>query len=345
MTAKFRRTFLLIPILLCVVAVGGWLLKTAFEHRGFFAYHANILASPTFRSYQDELLVLVRRDPQLAFARYRDILASEPLSYNTCHGIAHKMGHETFETFGFQKAMSFQDGLCGAGYVHGVIEARFGLLQEHDILKKLPTICDNDNRSCYHGIGHGLMVTTHLDIQRSLAYCNLLPALGRRNCYDGVWMHIFDLEESGAPHADQNTAITLDAATVRARVSLCAHTQEPYKISCYFYLPRIYAHEVEASFSDFRTLCDQTEANYQRTCTAGVGHAFMKYHIAEPEISLSKCNAFETDDFISACKEGGLLYYLFTTESTVPTANPCTIFPEVADQKRCLKVDHYRVTL
>ena len=315
------------------------LLKLAYEHRGFFVYHYQLLTSKNYTTYQNELLELTKTSPREAFKRYREILKIDPLSYNTCHGIAHQMGHTAYESLGFQKAMQFQDALCGGGYIHGIIEARFGLLQESEILKEVATICDEDNRPCYHGIGHGLMVATKLNIGQSLRYCDRLPELGRRNCYDGVWMHRFDLEESGA--RETPSAVTKpDQQATENDLSLCLQTPKAYKSSCYFYLPRIFAHAQELDFNDFASLCNAVEPDGQIACAAGTGHAVMKYHIAEPEISMNRCLGFESAPLKNACKEGSALYYLFAAEA--PTESPCLNFTNEQDRAICRKVDAYR---
>lgn len=329
-------------LVLILLVVAGWLTKTAYEHRGFFAYKYSILTSKKYAAYQDTLIDLVKEDPKQAFITFREILATDPFSYNSCHGIAHQMGHVAYETFGFQTAMSYQDALCGAGYIHGIVEARFGALQEKEIFSQVATICDEGNKSCYHGIGHGLMVATKLNISQSLAFCDGLPALGRRNCYDGVWMHIFDLEESGAPHDVGDATALPDSVVVEQRRLLCETTQDEYKTSCYFYLPRIYAHAYEAPFQTVVSLCNKVEKDFNVVCAAGVGHMSMKYHVGDPMAAINMCGGFSTAELSSACKEGGFLYYLFSAEAVEDSTSVCDSFFQAQDQKMCRKVDQYR---
>jgi hypothetical protein len=309
------------------------------------------LTSPTHAAYQTEILDLVKSDPRKAFTRFREILQTTPLAHNTCHGIAHQMGHEAFESFGFQKAMAYQDAICGGGYIHGIIEARFGLLQEKDIMNQLPTICDEGNGACYHGIGHGLMIATKLNITTSLTYCDVLPGLGRRNCYDGVWMHIFDLEETGL-HEVADAPSVNDEGFRAKMLAFCKNAGTAYKTSCYFYLPRIYAHFDETPFEVYAKLCGEVEDGYSAACAAGVGHSLMKYHIDNPSITFARCSGFVASDMVAACKEGGSLYYLYdkiTTATVAPTkteqAQLCNIFTDPKDMAVCKKVNLYRESL
>lgn len=298
-------------------------------------------------TYVDELLYLTAENPTLAFTRFEEILKADPETYNTCHGVAHQIGHEAFEHFDFQGAMSYQNALCGGGYIHGVVEARFGLMNERDLLTELPTICEETNLSCAHGIGHGLMITTYLDIPASLGYCDLLPGLSRRNCYDGVWMHIFDLEESGARATGDFTEAPTDEYITES-AERCATTDAAYKTSCYFYLPRILAHYDMLPFSSYTTLCQSVEVDYQITCAAGSGHAVMKYNIADPSIAMGYCEQYR-NDLVSACKEGASLYWLFAgdppEEITLDEGegeSKCSVFINSKDRAICNKVSQYR---
>lgn len=347
LSKKQKHTLYYVSTFLGILAIGSLIIPFIYEHRGFISYQYDIATSKQYSSYQDELIELVRHDPPAAFHRYREILAATPIAHNTCHGIAHKMGHEAFETFGFSKAMSYQDGICGGGYIHGIIESRFGLLQEKDIIEQLPAICPIGDGSCYHGIGHGLMIATKLNTPASLSYCNLLPIVGRRNCFDGVWMHVFDLEETGM-HDTTSTTLNTDLSTTAP--TYCINTKTPYKTSCYFYLPRIYAHQKEVSFTYYQDLCESVETNYMSTCAAGTGHSLMKYHIDHPPTALNTCKNFTNMTLSDACIEGGILYYFFDIESMQQTTltneeseHLCnTTFSDPIQHTLCKKVAVYR---
>lgn len=341
-----RKWLLLIPVSV-LLAVALVLARTAWEHRGFFAYQYDVKTSVAHASYQEEVLALVRQDPPQAFARFREILKGDPLSYNVCHGIAHQLGHEAFETFGFAGAMSFQDAMCGGGYIHGVIEGRFGVLQEKEIIAELPTICAEGQLSCYHGVGHGLMIATRLNVPSSLAYCDALPGLGRRNCYDGVWMHLFDKEESGAR---KDAGQPFDVALIAASSERCASAASAYQTSCYFYLPRIFAHAEERPFDEVVRLCETVDGRLGLACAAGSGHSVMKYHIAAPLQALQACDAYQDQEKAGACQEGGSLYYLFAdspapTDAATEAVDKCLDLPEGARRSICERVRGYRSSL
>ncbi len=308
----------------------------------------SIPGATIYATHEEELLALTIQHPFKAFTRLREMLLEEPELYNECHGIMHQLGHESFEVFGFQEAMRAQDALCGGGYVHGIIEARFGLLNEKEILGVLPTLCEEGNSACFHGLGHGLMITTYLDTVASLAYCDLLSESGRSDCYDGVWMHIFDLEESGAHDLSEPLA-PISQADLEDYAARCNATDSRYKTNCYFYLPRILAHHEQVAFSAYRSLCENVEEAYQFTCSAGSGHAIMKYNIATPNAPIALCESYTTLGMPGACKEGAFIYYLFAgglsavqTPSATGIQTKCDVFTNPSDRALCDRVDGYR---
>jgi len=334
--------YALLSLVLLVVACAAIF---AYQHKGFFEYRYALLTSDDLVSYQDELVGLASSDPSLAFSRFNEILTDDPLSYNSCHGLAHQMGHATYEALGFEDAMGAQNALCGGGYIHGVLEAHFGLLQEDALLRSVTDLCSPGANSCYHGIGHGLMIALTLDVEKSLSYCDLLPGVGARNCYDGVWMHIFDLEESGVP---KESDLYFSSSEGEAAMALCQNQDDIYKSSCYFYLPRILAHHDELAFSNSIELCDVVEDDYQVACSAGTGHSNMKYHIADPNDSLRACEDYSSDLLIQACKEGALLYYLYSIETSADVESfedACMLFEGTGDREVCEHVRGYRKEL
>jgi hypothetical protein len=304
-----------------------------------------------FATKEEELLALVVIHPYKAFTRLREMLVAEPELYNECHGIVHQLGHEAFEVFGFQDAMRMQDALCGGGYVHGIIEARFGMLNETQILGVLPSLCEEGNSACFHGLGHGLMITTYLDTDASLAYCDLLADDGRSDCYDGVWMHIFDLEESGSHDLSQQQ-VAMSQQDIEDYASRCYGANSRYKTNCYFYLPRILAHNEQVEFMAYRNICENVEDAYRLTCSAGSGHSVMKYNIATPNDAVQLCESYTTSGMLGACKEGAFVYYLFAgglsaiqTPSLPGNQDKCDVFTGDADRALCNRVDGYRESL
>ncbi len=307
-----------------------------------------VVLEPEPEITEDLILETVGENPRLAFDYFRKLLLASPDAYNECHGFAHQLGHEAYEQFGFEGALNYSDALCGGGFVHGVLEARFGEESVSSIISELPTICTEENTACFHGIGHGLMIVTYLDTDASLRYCDRLPDVGRSDCYDGVWMHIFDLEESGARDLPDYSTV-IDPAHVAKSAKRCADADSAYKTNCYFYLPRILAHNALVSFEHYTDLCTSVDEEYRLTCSVGSGHAIMKYAIENPNSAVEQCLGYDQKELVGGCKEGAFIYYLFagglSSISDAPTTGyqeKCDVFIEQSDRRLCDRVDGYR---
>lgn len=317
-----RKYFIFFSVTLFTVAI----LATVFKFSGFFLYQIDLLTSADKRATQRELIDLIETKPEQAFPRFRQILQEAPMARNSCHGIAHHMGHHAYEAYGFDGAMQYQDGLCGGGYIHGVIEGRFGALQEDELLGVLPTACQGlPTESCFHGVGHGLMIALNNDTTDALTACDQVVKNGRSDCYDGVFMQIFDDEETG---------LNKRKALAQRSPDLCAEVGGEYKESCYFYLPRMY--KVENS-TNIVYVCEGLAGKNSVVCAMGAGHSFMKYSIGDPAKALSQCQDFKSINEQQACINGAMKYFVFDSMSSGAVAEKvsmCDIF-DVNNQSAC----------
>lgn len=312
------------------LALGVAALVGAWFAREPLAYRLDLLLHPERAAIERELVALTREDPAAALDRLAEILATNPLSRNTCHGVAHQMGHEAFEAFGFAEAMSYQNGICGSGYAHGVVEARFGLLRGGDLAAAAKDACgERPRESCAHGVGHGLMVASGLDVPSALGWCETMPAAVVADCFDGVFMHALDPEEGGAPKDVERYAA--------APAALCAGQPGARGASCAFYLPRAFGNE---RLPEAAAACASLPANLRPACEAGVGHAAMKGSVADPAAGLARCDAlFGDSPSRDACAEGGLEYLVFEAfaEAAANEAGICDRFSG-RDRRVCDRV-------
>jgi hypothetical protein len=112
------------------------------------------------------------------------------------HDLAHAVGRETAKDFGSNfKSFDLCPTIFNYGCPHGFFEY---VLARTDTPKQAATsICESlggANRlliagfTCYHGVGHGVMMAEAYDLQGSLAACN---TLGKREAKDGCWQGVF----------------------------------------------------------------------------------------------------------------------------------------------------------
>jgi hypothetical protein len=138
--------------------------------------------------------------PKAALARFDDLFGdgADP----SCHRIAHAIGAASLARFQGNVARTFAAGSpsCWSGYYHGVLERSLVQAKTRSpaelgrIARKL--CADGGVRAvpwlayqCLHGLGHGLMISTGLDLPRSLAACRRLETdWDRTSCKGGAFM-------------------------------------------------------------------------------------------------------------------------------------------------------------
>jgi plastocyanin len=111
------------------------------------------------------------------------------------HQLAHAVGRETAKHFGVNGA-AFQrcPNVFNYGCVHGFFEYALG--RTATPRAAAVSICGSggersevDRFSCYHGVGHGVMMAKAYDLQGALGVCDTFPTVeGERGCWQGVFM-------------------------------------------------------------------------------------------------------------------------------------------------------------
>ncbi len=239
-------------------------------------------------SYESSKLTdLVDKDsPKDAFAYIEDNLPTNPSFARDCHPLLHEVGHEAFHKYGsFSEAIKFQNELCNSGYTHGVIESAFD--HTKDISSLVKTICNIDSQTkfqqweCFHGVGHGVMIYSNQDVNKSLELCAKLPSqFATDSCKNGLFMERFVVIDH---IGNINPKKTVD-------LNFCELQQPENKADCYLYAPSgyltIHTNEYKAALE----WCKGSQPNYYQACIRGVGTQVMKDNITQPTIALSICD-------------------------------------------------------
>lgn len=300
----------------CVSALCG-VLFTATAYRDALAFHWRRLRDPKIAYEEEMLLHILRHDPAQLFHEYDSYLRDRPDRLRDCHGILHAIGHEALEESGWDASMKIAHPLCGGGYIHGVIEAKFGLLaamSPSTIRSEIIGACgDPTNEVCYHGIGHGLMVLFHDDVSRSLETCDTTALPGRIDCYDGVFMHVFDAEETG---------IAKNIPERNLGSKLCDSVGSQRQSSCRFYAPRVFA-RTPSMIEDAANSCKKTtDADAARVCALGSGHMFMKYLLPDIDSAIEACDEFASSMLQGECEVGVKMYRDLQANTGFTDASP-----------------------
>jgi cytochrome c553 len=119
-----------------------------------------------------------------------------------CHRIAHRMGAAALKHYDEDVGLAFSkgDAVCSSGYYHGILERAFAGVPQSKLGETARKLCSSGTIAhddflrfqCNHGLGHGLMLTTHYEMPLSLDTCDKLRGgYDVDACQGGVFMENF----------------------------------------------------------------------------------------------------------------------------------------------------------
>ncbi len=200
------------------------------------------LSGSTLEDYRQYFQKRIRDSTRVSmrnvFETYDLFSEKDTLFLRGCHKIAHSMGHEILERYGFEMAMSMIPyESCTGGFVHGVIEET--VLTDDRFREHPETTCESftwgmDQINCVHGVGHGLMFIESANVEKSLSRCTLFhPRSLEIACAQWVFMEYFIW--------DRDHLIHPELATTTDPTLLCENlTGREMRDACAFYLPLAY---------------------------------------------------------------------------------------------------------
>lgn len=285
------------------LAAGGLCLLVA---AGLFVYQRQVLRpSPPVSAYvaaRTEVFQVLHRQGLLpAVEKLRAIAASDQAELVAkCHGLAHELGHEALRKLGFSAAFAVQDDVCGSGYIHGVVEARFEGVTADQLPTLVRTTCAADDARCFHGLGHGLMVATGNDRLAALNWCRTVRAgFARIQCFEGVFMEHFAAEG----HHD-GAVLSADHL-----FDACHAEPDPERSVCAFYAPRAWLQAHAFAYDQVFAWCRSEAGKAQDACLKGAGSAAMKYQVYDPSLAAVVC-ARQSGLARRYCVEGATSYLI-----------------------------------
>lgn len=137
--------------------------------------------------------------PKEALDKLAELSGTNPIVQGGCHPIAHKIGAGGLLHFegNVGEAFAAGNGTCGSGYYHGLLQWKLAGVRADQVGGVASTACmDEEIRAnafnyyqCNHGLGHGLMLYTALDLPKALDYCHQLNTESDSvMCSGGVFM-------------------------------------------------------------------------------------------------------------------------------------------------------------
>jgi cytochrome c553 len=137
--------------------------------------------------------------PKAALDKLAEMQGTDQTIAGTCHPIAHKIGAGGLLHYegSVGKAFAAGNATCGAGYYHGLLQWKLAGVKADEVGGAAATACKEPEieanafnyYQCNHGLGHGLMLYTALDLPKALDYCHQLQTESDSiMCSGGVFM-------------------------------------------------------------------------------------------------------------------------------------------------------------
>jgi cytochrome c553 len=209
--------------------------------------------------------------PKTALALLAKDDASVPDVHADCHQIAHAIGHGGLAHFKGNAAEALSQGAmtCNSGYYHGVIERAFAGVPRDRVLRIARRLCTGPSVTkeefllyqCVHGLGHGLMIYSGLDLPWSLKTCDRLQtSFARVSCTGGVFMQNLMPGMGTSHYLRQNDPIYP-----------CNAVAEHFKVYCYLMVTSRIQSLDGYNWSKTAAWCRRSERGWVKTCFESYG--------------------------------------------------------------------------
>ncbi len=200
-----------------------------------------------FTCWQNDIfLALGKGGLPAAFARVRELYATDAGFIESCHYLTHNIGLASYQLYlENPKAIFSKDATsCAAGFYHGFMEGFIGTGSTgmeaakvcDEVGERLSEVTPDARLQCYHGIGHGAMETAVAStgqfggiepvIREALMLCEAASTgtEERYRCASGIYNAIANFLINGAYKLSVETTDP---------IALCARQPDTYKEACY----------------------------------------------------------------------------------------------------------------
>lgn len=291
MSRRVRTALLLVAPLIVVVAIGAALLavrgdaspKTSSDALAAHPIAGNFKPDDTrLASCRDQACweqafgnVAYRQGPKPALKQFDRQIAGNRAVESGCHRIAHMIGSAALTRYDGNVARAFAEGSssCWSGYYHGILErALVGSSSKAELVTVVRRLCADDSvrantfilYQCVHGIGHGLMIHTGLNLPLSLNVCEQLEgAWDQTSCDGGVFMENF------------NSSYGVKSRYLKDNdpVYPCNWVQDRHKLYCYLQVTDRLLAATGYDWAATARACTTVEANWRATCFQSYGRS------------------------------------------------------------------------
>lgn len=260
------------------VSTGGAVEEVSIKDVDESLYQPDILGD-----LKEEFAAIVKSEGTLSAMQelHRRYRADSGVATN-CHSLARHIGIITAQIGDYSPVV---DNSCQYGFMHGIL---YGEAEEVEsletFLEEASQYCLNTYKDinvridCYHGVGHGLAVTSNNDIQEALSQCNSLSQYeGYEQCAGAVMMEFGEdiLAEQGwyVGHSLENSPQVLTLGNKRAE-SLCSNQPSTchYRLWMLFAPPRSTVRSPDAVKEvGMEAVCNVYAGDAEKLCWEGFG--------------------------------------------------------------------------
>lgn len=249
---------------------------------------------------------------------FKDILAGlkviqdgNPLS--SYHDFLHYLAREEFSKQGniasvLRMCTPVYFNACYHGATSGYIErSGFAGASRQELAQVMLSACDSLKEKgssgfysqCIHGMGHGLMLLTDMELPKSLELCDLLGKY-REICYGGVFMENFP----GSATSDHPVKYIKEDDPLYP----CSILQEKYLSNCYTFLTSHFRYLSGYDEEKTARMCEVVPEKYRGDCyiTIGSGGAGQYINVKD---TIKACNFVPSGESREFCIKGIVIFF------------------------------------
>jgi cytochrome c553 len=227
--------------------------------------------------------------PKAALDRLQSMQQS-PVVQSNCHSITHMIGAGGLRHFDGEVGKAFVAGnsMCGSGYYHGLLQWKLAGLDEDEVGPVAREACadpeikaNNFNYyQCVHGLGHGVMLYTGLELPIALRLCHQLETeFDQVSCSGGVFME------------NLSSSFGLKTRWLRDNNLLypCNIVSRQDKLYCYLLVSSRILLAVNWNWEKAADWCRRSEKDFVGTCFQSYGRDVSGKAVRNPDLMVSYC--------------------------------------------------------
>jgi len=237
----------------------------------------------------------IAKDPKEAWEYLKRAAVVDGKVVGNVHQFAHLIGNGIYRKLGLA-GIVICDNTFAYGCYHGVTEAMLldvGPEKIPEIEKNCIAVLEqqqkHDYTGCIHGVGHGLLTWSGLNIKKALTGCDFFSQQYRPYCYDGAFMEYADSLPK-VPVLPKNPWELCDGLNVQ------------YRFNCARYQSLLFVSVFGLSLPKSADACKLApEENIRYACLGTIGHMIAQQERASKEKILSRCGELYKEEGYAMC--------------------------------------------